>query len=142
MSAAKAFYFGLSKTILTLSVIVLFSNFAIAHETSESDVTKRCAINKYEVELGTQKFPETALTVALTPKEISAATDGANDGFVAVALTAKVMVDGVEASISGNLQGLAMHKGAPIGVPSPLIVDSAVPYDSKEVQIINCTIHY
>ena len=142
MSAAKAFYCGLSKTIVTLSVIVFFSNLAIAHETSESDVTKRCAINKYEVEFGDIKNLHTELTVALTPKELYAATEGANDGFVAVALTAKVIVDGLEKSISGNLQGLAMLNGAPVGVPAPLIVDNSVPYDSKEVQIINCTIHY
>ena len=125
--------------IFTLSVIVSFSNFAIAHEASESDVTKRCAINRFEGG-GTIKWIQGTLSAALTTKEILAAAEGVDVGQLLIAITAKVMVDGVETPISTNLP-VHMSNGTPLGGIPPINVNHAVPSESKEVQLINCTIY-
>ena len=117
---------------------------AIAHETSESDVTKRCTVVKVMLDYGDQKFPESRLKVALTTKEIYAAAGGKDDStsIQTIALTASVIVDGVKTSISGNLTGISILNGTAVSGAAPLIVDDEVPYESKAVEVINCTIYY
>jgi hypothetical protein len=96
------------------------------------------------LDLGGQKFPESQLKVALTSEEIYAAAGGKDDAssIQTIALTASVMVDGVKSLISGNLQGILIHQGSIVAGTGLLIVDYEVPFDSKDVEIINCTVYY
>ena len=145
LQTIKSFKNIFSTTIITLTAIVcLYCHSAIAHETSESDVTKRCTIVKSMVDLGGQKFPESQLKVALTSEEIYAAAGGKDDAssIQTIALTASVIVDGVKTSISGNLQGILIHQGSIVAGTGLLMVDYEVPFESKDVEITNCTVYY
>ncbi|MDC1001136.1 hypothetical protein OAS89_01475 [Alphaproteobacteria bacterium] len=126
-----------------IAIVFLNCNVAIAHETSESDVTKRCTVVKLMLDGLTddEKFPTSELRVALTPKEISAAA-GDISGHVPIALTAMVLVDGMETPISGNLNGTQFIDGNILDTHTPLDVTGEVPFDSKEVKVLNCTIYY
>ena len=102
----KIFKNTIGTTILTLiATICLNHNLAIAHETSESDVTKRCTVVKVMLDglSADEKFPTSELKVALTPKEIYAAA-GDISGHVPIALTAMVLVDGIEITSSLSLE--------------------------------------
>jgi hypothetical protein len=140
----KIFKNTIGTTILTcITTVCLNHNLAIAHETSESDVTKRCTVVKLMLDglSDDEKFPTSELRVALTAKEISAAA-GDISGHVPIALTAMVLVDGMETPISGNLNGTQFIDGNILDTHTPLDVTGEVPFDSKEVKVLNCTIYY
>ena len=83
LQTIKSFKNTFTTTIFTLTAIFcLHCHSAIAHETSESDVTKRCTIVKAMLDLGGQKFPESQLKVALTSEEIYAAAGGKDDTII------------------------------------------------------------
>ena len=149
MNTIKIFKNTFGTVFFTILTIVCFNcNLAIAHDTSESDITKRCSVVKVLLDLGTaEKFPETQLKVALTSKEIYAAVGGKDNlpdkgiNTHTIALSAILLVDGIRISISGNIVGINSMGKTIIAQPNPLVIDE-VPYESSDVEVINCTIYY